>query len=522
MQARCLHRIQRFQVMELIGMKRSRWIYSLEFGPPSILYPRMIARHTLLAGAILVAALIRIVGLDTFPLTHPDEGGWPLSVREWVETGKLSEDYYMAPGYHWLLGIPFRLFGPYHLVGRMVSVVVSLVTLVLFYRLTTRLACERVAFWATLLLGTSYPAVLIDRRALMEPFLLVLVTALCLTVWPFVATSPVPKIERWRFPVAALLTALLLLTKASGVFILPAIVFAVIWAVKQSPRASWKPGFMLTGCLACGTITASLVFYWLYSSDPAGFLQGWTEDAQAVNVPGATAGSTGRFSLSPLSIERTVRWFAEYEPVLFGLAILGLVKAIWLRQQPLFSAWFGFGAMLLFSQIYVQGNHRAILLPALAFFAAWLLTALFEAPIPRFSWPQAALVLLTMYSLTRVTAGIIQTTPPERSAALWLSARTGPTSRVMAAPYVLMRLQAEPISFWALNAPFVPTRDQMRIWKPDWLVVEDSEWRFHQQEASKGDSVALRDALSMCCDVAFEDSGTTVYKVKQTFRAGLF
>lgn len=507
--------------MEPSGARESRLIYSLESSPASILSARMNARHTLLVGAILVAALIRIIALDTFPLTHPDEGGWPLSVREWVETGKLSEDYYMAPGYHWLLGIPFRLFGPYHLVGRSVSVIISLITLVLFYRLVTRLASERIAFWATLLLGTSYPAVLIDRRALMEPFQLALVTSLCLTVWPFVATSPVAKLDRWRFPVAALLTALLLLTKASGAFILPAIVVAMAGTVRQSSLTGWKPRFLLAGSLVCGTIAAASVFYGLYSSDPTAFLHGWTEDAQAVNVPGAQPGSAGRFTLSPLSIERTVRWFAEYEPILFGLAVLGLIKAIWLGRQLLFSAWFAFGALLLFSQIYVQGNHRAILMPVLAFFAAWLLTELTEAPA-RFSWPQAALVLLTMYSVTRVAAGIVQTIPPERTAALWLSARTEPTSRVMAAPYVLMRLPAEPISFWSLSPPFVPTRDQLQIWKPDWLVVEDSEWRFHQREASKGDSSALRDALSACCDVAFQDSGTTVYKVKQTFRAGLF
>jgi 4-amino-4-deoxy-L-arabinose transferase-like glycosyltransferase len=164
--------------------------------------------------ALVIA--VRWISLDAYPRITADEGGWPLSVRNWVETGVQSKDYYMAPGYHWLLGIPFRLFGALHSVARPVSVLVSLLTLFLFHRLTRRLAGPGMAFWSTLLLGTCYPAVLIDRRALMEPFQIALMTGLSLAV---VALLDRPAIARGLL--VAGLTAALLLTKASGLFLLP-------------------------------------------------------------------------------------------------------------------------------------------------------------------------------------------------------------------------------------------------------------------------------------------------------------
>ena len=170
----------------------------------------MTARRLAWFAAIAVVIAVRLAGLDAFPLSHPDEGGWPLSVREWVESGKRAGDYYMAPGYHWLLGIPFYLFGPLHSVSRPVSAVLSLLTLYMFYRLAAQLAGRPTAIAAALLLGTSYPAVLIDRRALIEPFQIALITGLCLMVAPFFANGagdakpPHP----WRYAGAAILTAM--------------------------------------------------------------------------------------------------------------------------------------------------------------------------------------------------------------------------------------------------------------------------------------------------------------------------
>ena len=477
-------------------------------------------------GTIAVLVLVRLAGLDTFPLSHPDEGGWPLSVREWVESGQRAGDFYMAPGYHWLLGIPFYLLAPLHSVSRPVSAVISLCTLWLFYRLAARLAGKPAAMGAVLLLGTSYPAVLIDRRALIEPFQIFLITGLCLVAVPF--TLPAPgRLRAWRYLAAAALTALLLLTKASGAFILPAIVAALAWPWPGLGGAAWKRRLGITAALVCGVLAAAAVFWWIYTGDPVNFVKAWTRDLNKVNVPGTRPSGGGRFAIHPASIERTIRWYSEYEPVLLGLALLGLLKALWERKHTLMSAWLILGAIFLFIQLYVQENHRAILLPPLCFFAAYLLTELhamlkMNAPLaaaPRWSWAQAALGMLVLYSLARLGVGLAKTRPAELAATRWLAERTTEKSRVMAAPYVLMRLRAEPVAFWRLKQPFLPTAEQLRRWQPDWLVMEVEEWQTEQEKY--GPPEAMRNALAQCCEVAFVTPGATVYRVrKETLARG--
>ena len=278
-------------------------------------------RHAPYLGAILLVVCLRCIGLGVYPQIEADEGGWPLSVREWVETGTRTFDFYMAPGYHWLLGIPYRLFGSSHSVGRPVAALASLFGLWLFYRLVRRQTDETVAFWATLLLGTSYPAVLIDRRAFMEPLQLVIMFALCLA-----ATGP--KRSAPQYLLVGGLTCLLLLTKATGVFLLPALVLATFWSPDVG-RVAQPHRLRLMVAMAAGALSAAGVFYWLYLGDPSTFLAGWTNDLTKVaNVPGLDQGNSGRFRFSPLSIEATLRWHASYEPVLFGLSLLGFLKAL--------------------------------------------------------------------------------------------------------------------------------------------------------------------------------------------------
>lgn len=89
----------------------------------------------------------------------------------------------------------------------------------------------------------------------------------------------------------------------------------------------------------------------------------------------------------------------------------------------------------------------------------------------------------------------------------------------MAAPYVLMRLRAEPVAFWRLKQPFLPTAEQLRRWQPDWLVMEVEEWQTEQEKY--GPPEAMRNALAQCCEVAFVTPGATVYRVrKETLARG--
>jgi 4-amino-4-deoxy-L-arabinose transferase-like glycosyltransferase len=142
---------------------------------------RLAALVTPMSLGLLWIAALRLVGLGTFPRIEADEGGWPMSVRLWLD-GTVTYDYYMAPGYHWLLGVPFRWFGANLAVSRAVSAVLGLVALYLLYRLARRLAGEQTARWSVLLMGTCQASVLLDRRAFMEPFQLTLMLALALVI----------------------------------------------------------------------------------------------------------------------------------------------------------------------------------------------------------------------------------------------------------------------------------------------------------------------------------------------------
>ena len=468
---------------------------------------------TVLSIALIVC--LRTIRLGSFPDIAPDEGGWPLAVRNWVDSGKPTFDYHMAPGYHWLLGAVFRLLGSSLAVGRATSAVVSLVSLCLFYVLARRLDGHRTAWWAVLLLGTSYSAILIDRRALMEPMQIALMLGLALA-----STARSHGLGSHLLVVA--LSALLLLTKASAAYLLPVLWFASVW-----PPALPQPGRRATTlalALGCGVLIAAGAFWWIYRSDPATFLDAWGRDTRISTSEGDTGRTLGRFALDPVSMEHTIRWYGEHEAVLFGLAVLGLVKAIWERRQTLMAGWLCGGIAFISIQLYVQENHRVLVLPPMCFLAAWLLSRLQGESVPGGAqaspgWTGAAVFVLVAYSTLRVAFGIISPPPLEtESAVAWLSARAGPDSTIVAAPYVLMRLQARPVSFFALPKPYLPSAEAAASSGAEWIVMDRAEWEHHL--ALEGvDGSRWRAALEACCELAYRSPGASVFKVRSVRRA---
>lgn len=454
------------------------------------------------AAAALPILAVRLIGLGSYPRIEADEGGWPLSVRLWVEQGLRTADYHIAPGYHWLLGLPFRLFGANQAVSRPVSALLGLVCLYAFYRLALRLAGARTALWSTLLLGVSYPAVLIDRRALMEPFQIALMLALSLAV-----TSASASLG--TLAAMAGLTALLLLTKATAAYLLPALGLTVLAAKHTSPW--WR-----ITAMALGSALAAAYFGSLYLSDPVMFTNAWAKDLAVTNIPGSQA----RFGLNLLSIERMVRWYGVYEPILTGLALLGFTRAVVERRHSLMIGWLLFGGLYTGLQSYVQDNHRVMLMPPLCFFAGWLLNELasvFPAPARparlRLGWAQMVLLLAVSFSLARLTGGILTARSVEEPAVRWLAAHSGAGSTVLAAPYVLMRLEARPVAFWKLDKPYLPTAAAVERWRADWVLIDEREWQYHTAEAG-ADEATLKRALAECCELAYSNGGQ-VHKVRR-------
>lgn len=462
--------------------------------------------------ALLWIAALRLAGLGAYLRIEADEGGWPLAVRQWVETGTRTYDFYMAPGYHWLLGPAFWLLGPEHPAGRLVSALWGLAGLWLFHRLAARLAGPAAAWWSVLILGASYAALLVDRRALIEPFQIMLMLALCVAV--------VEAGRGWRW-VAASLTALLLLTKASAIFLLPALTLASLWP--GPVRTSWRRALQLGLVLGAGLALALAIFGWLYLSDPATFVHGWTKDMQIVNTTGKP-GAGSRFALNVESTWRTLRYFGTVDPALIVLAALGAGRA--LREggrYPLMLAWLLLGGAFLGVQQYVAAQHRAILIAPMCFFGGWLLSE-WDQRAARYawlggrievSWPRLCLVAIMAASTGRLLLTGGRFAERDTSGARWLNAQASPGEVVVAAPYVLMQLgRIRPVSFFTLPAPFLPRHAALAASQAAWIVVDDREWLVHigEEGVPAGE---METALGECCELAHTAPGSRVYRVRR-------
>lgn len=473
------------------------------------------------AAGLLWIAVLRLAGLTAYFRIEADEGGWPLAVRQWLEDGTRTYDFYMAPGYHWLLGSAFWLLGAEHGIARAVSAIWGLAGLWLFHRLAARLAGPQTAWWSVLVFGSSYYAIQVYRRALIEPYQVTLMLALGLVVvearrgWPWVA---------------GLVTALLLLTKASAIFLLPALTVASLWP--GPVRETWRRALGVAGVLSAGLILAAAVFAWFYAGDPATFLEGWTKDMRVVNMReagetggegGAAADGGGRFALNLVSTGRTLRYFGTVDPVLLVLAALGLGRALRTGgRHPLMLAWLLAAAAFLGLQMYVAPQHRAILIVPMCFLAGWRLTEWDRGAARRLwcggrlevTWPRLFLVAMMALATGRMLVADGRFARADTGGARWLSSRTAPGEVVVAAPYVLMQLgRIRPVSFFTLPGPFLPAPDVLAARQAAWIVVDDREWLFHMTEGGAA-AARIDGALGACCELAHTAPGSRVYRVR--------
>lgn len=419
----------------------------------------------------------------------------------------------MAPAYHWLLGPFLYLFGPYHSVTRPVSVVVSLAGLYLFFLLARVLSASRlVAFWSVMLLGTSYGAVMVDRRAYIEPFQITLMIALCLC-----AQGSYRK--PGREAATAALTALLLLTKASAIFLIPALCLAAGWPVWW--REAWPRLVRMTVVVAAGVAVTVAIFSLLEHRYPAEFAEGWGSDLAVSNLAKSSPlVKVGRFGIDPRAVEASIAWLGLYEPATLGLGAAGVLMALWRGEQILMALWLVFGAVFLSIQFYVKDNHRAVIVAPLCFLAAWVLVEVDRSLTGKdrtraVTWPIALLALVVAFNSLRLTAALAGVRQAEAGVVAWTATHTGPSDTVIAAPYILMRLPARPVNFFRIKPPFLPTAEAVRRFGATWLVMDEREWMEHIaiSHATRADAGK---ALAECCELAWQDPAArpgTIYRV---------
>lgn len=462
--------------------------------------------HPAVIAVVLTVIATHFLALGRFPTITADEGGWPLAVRTWVTTGHATFDYYQAPAYHWALGLPFYLFGGTVAVARVTSAVVSVLGLVCFAGVASRLFEDRRAvLWAVLLLGTDYAALCVDRRALMEPFELLWMNAL---VFCYLGRS------RRDLVGIAVTTAGLLLTKASGAFILVALVLSDL-TDRDRPRRqqAWT-------AMALGVGAALMAFVAMYATHPSEFLLGWGASLHGGSVqtgpalhPSAMI-RLGFIVLDPVLALTIVRSLALGSPFAFALGTAGSVESLVDRRTSVIGWWFAGGLGCNLIQAVWLENHIAVVYPALVLGMVSILLTLDRTAERhrmfgmRLTWASVLAAVIVLFNLGELLGGIATTVEPSRGAMRWLGRHARPTDVVLAAPYITMQWTDSSHAFWELNAHrYVPTPDVLADWHVRWLVVDHKEWASTLTRA-KSDT-AMRTLLAACCTRVYPDGNVS-------------
>lgn len=440
--------------------------------------------------ALAVAVGLRVIGLDAAPLPSFDEGGWPLSVRQWALDGLITYDFHTAPGYHLVLGAVFKLAPPTILTARIFSALLGLAALPLFWWICRRLLDDaRIAAWATLIWASCYPAIDIARRALIEPiqmvFLLGLLGALTLT-GPGTAT------------LVALLTAALLLTKANAVVLLPVFALSLWWDL--APRLHARRAQKLGG-LAGGVALAGFVFLMLYRLDPATFVRGWGPTMLKEFEPAiAPILRAGRFVVDPRLALDSVKFIAAEVPFLFAFGVVGAARALQERRAAVAGGWIFVLLPFLLLQVVQSPQYFSMLYPALALCAAALLVS------------AMAFALILTNGLLHTSGALLSAHRPDRPTVEFLRERVAGSERVLAAPFVLMQIRGPGTSLFELGPEsLLPTAAAVERLQATWVVLDRDEWQERLRWIGV-DSGTVADSLRDCCDLVHGDSHAWIYR----------
>jgi 4-amino-4-deoxy-L-arabinose transferase-like glycosyltransferase len=429
---------------------------------------------------IALAALLRFPLLDIFPGSTPDEGGWPLAVRSWVDDGDRTYDLHSAPGYHVLLGIPFAIAGSSYEVARTASVTAAVIALAFWFFAVAKAVGRPAAVISALLIATSFDAITNDRRALIEPYQMLAMSAL---FWAWCTR------EHRRGVWIALLTAALLLTKAI------AIVFVAAFGASTFLESARELGKRRADrlALAAGVGLAVAVYIGLYLSDPPTFLRGWGDNVGLATYEASDAVfRVGRFGFAPETVKTSLLALSHADPVVYAVALLGFVAA--LKRRVLLPLAFGipFTLGFLLLQVWQAGNYFHPITPMACILAGWWLST------QRKQWQVAVLCAAVSLSGVRFARGVAAADPAERIATADFEARLQPTDHVLSAAYLSMRLSGTVTSYPEFPLPYLPSLDTLRARKITWLLYDKREWA-NAHRRLPPDSV--RAWLDSCCVV---------------------
>ena len=334
--------------------------------------------------ALLVAALLRIPFLSSFPDVQNDEGLWTNSTKNFLLFGDWFLDerghLFLSPVFHFLSLPAFWLLGPGIESARMVSAVVGVASVALLYLLGLRLTGDRrVAALGALLLALDPWAVAHSRQALTESTLLF-----------FILLAGVLVVGNRRYLwLGGLAFALAILTKLSTGAMGIALGGYLLLRSRDPDGHPLRWSHRLTDGALFGIVAlgSAALGYWLVSFiDPDRFVAVFQRELGGEHlVADDPATPPGRFAVDPVFAGRSALEVLRFSPFLLVLGSMGAAVA-WALRMPgrlLLLLWAGVGLGFPLTQVYQPLRYFFPAVPALVLLVAGLLTFLPRIAPPR-------------------------------------------------------------------------------------------------------------------------------------------
>ncbi len=324
--------------------------------------------HLIFFGLIFFALIFRLFGCFFLYDFENDEGGWLINAKNFVLFHQLSLEgvYYTALSpLNTFLHIPlFQIFGPSIMLGRFISIILSLGTVSIFFWFVKRNYGLFVSFLAGLIILVNGVYNKIATRAVLEPklhLLEILTLVFCFSD------------KRWLRRLSFLPFGMALAFKPTVIYFILPLVYAIslrkdkeVFNAKILRQKFADMLFILGGAL----LVSGAFFYIAYLLDSANFIS-WGLEAHLNNRLGI------RYLLmnSPeIGLVNKLIYFFLRSPLTAVLFIFGLIftvtKKAKTRLDVLLLVWFFTEIVFFLLNFYVSVNYISDLIFPLAIFAA--------------------------------------------------------------------------------------------------------------------------------------------------------